>query len=266
MTAGFLTRLAERARGGGQSAAVRPDLPSAYVPGLLARAPAADFEGIGITELWPGADPAARDGPETGARSADPGRDPQLFRDAAEIPPPPAAGPGRVAEPAGSGGARRPEPEAWPPPAARAGRGPSRPWADGPPARHQQRRQQPSGAAHAVSVGPANPDDLAPARSGPDSFGAVRPDQPVAPVTDPEPTESRPQAVLRGTGTTGPVPHAAGPPRPGAREPDVHISIGRIEVRLEEATPAPGRAQRRPRPETAIPLEQYLRHRSGTSP
>ena len=66
MTAGFLTRLAERALGGGQQAMVRPDLPPAYAPGLLAQAPAPEFEGIGAAGTTSGADSARRAGPETG--------------------------------------------------------------------------------------------------------------------------------------------------------------------------------------------------------
>ena len=270
---GFLARLAERARNGERPAVVRPDLPPAYAPGLLARAPEADFEGIGIAETPPGADPARQDAPGGGARPTGPGRDPGFPRDAAEIPPPPpAAGPGRSpdrAEPAGSHGTGAPEPEAWPPSAARAGRGPGRPGAAAAPARHLQRPQRPPEPSDAADAVPGRPHDPAAARANPEDFAAVRPDQLAVARISPEPGASRRPTAMPGTGTGGPAPHAAGPPRPGPREPDVHISIGRIEVRLQEAAPAPGgtpgRAQRGPRADPAMPLEEYLRRRSGTS-
>lgn len=69
---------------------------------------------------------------------------------------------------------------------------------------------------------------------------------------------------MTGTGA-GPVPQAARLPRPGPREPDVHISIGRIEVRLQEAAAAPASAPHKPRVNPALPLEEYLRRRSGGS-
>jgi len=285
MTAGFLTRLAERARGGGSPALVRPDLPPAYAPGLLAQARPADFEGTGLGETWPGADPAGPDAPEGGARPAGPGWDLGPPRDAEEFPPPATAGPGRVpdrAEPAGARGTGSPEPEAWPRPAARAGRGPGGTPADAAPARYPQ----PSESFDAAGAAPGHPDDPAASRAGPDELAAVSPsqrflarirrddpvtawsrtDQPDAAPARAEPRGSRRSTVVPATGTAGPTWQAARPAQPGPREPDVHISIGRIEVRLQEAAaPAPSKTQRRPPADPAVPLEEYLRRRSGTS-
>ncbi|WP_406737399.1 hypothetical protein OG365_03645 [Streptomyces sp. NBC_00853] len=80
------------------------------------------------------------------------------------------------------------------------------------------------------------------------------------------PDDARPLPHSPGTsgaapGTGGESPHRIAPL---PEETTVHITIGRLEIRSDTARPAPERAPaRRPAREPSVPLEEYLRRRSG---
>jgi hypothetical protein len=266
MTGGFLTRLAERGRGE-RPATVLPDLPPAYASGLLARAPA-DFDEIGVASTRREADPADPDEQGNGGRPAGQGQERGLPPDAAWIAPPAATGSGRTAgddEHARSGGGRATAQDTQEARPAPGGLAAGRPAADAALAGRQQEQREPSRAFAAVGADwggrlgrpapvPAVPGDLAAARPG-GLAGAS---------TGPRPGDSPSQPPVPWI-DAGEAPVTGGPQRRGPREPDVHISIGRIEVRLQEAAAAPISAPRRPRADPAVPLEEYLRRRSGTA-
>jgi hypothetical protein len=254
MTAGFLTRLAERALHGVQPPMVRPDLPPAFTPGLLTRASEPDLEETGIAGTSPAeADPIWPNGPESGGWSASIGSDLDLppSRDVAKVPPSGPVIPGRSAEPE----AHEPEPEVWHPPAQHE---PSHQPTAVAPERYRQ-RPRPAADASRTATGENRvaPDDAAAAPG--------RPDIPAVARAAPEPEDIWRQAPMLSTGAVGPASQAPRLPPPASREPDVRISIGRIEVRLEEAPVAPPRVQRPPRAEPALSLEEYLRRRSESS-
>lgn len=80
------------------------------------------------------------------------------------------------------------------------------------------------------------------------------------------PDDARP--LPHSPGTPGAAPRTGGEsPRriaPLPEETTVHITIGRLEIRSGTARPAPERAPaRRPDREPSVPLEEYLRRRSG---
>jgi hypothetical protein len=90
--------------------------------------------------------------------------------------------------------------------------------------------------------------DVRPARRAPDETPARRPPQPPAARPEPAPTRAERRQA------TAPAPAAPG----HERAPDVHVSIGRIEVR---APAEPPRAPRAAPAAPALSLRDYLRSR-----
>jgi len=277
MTAGFLTRLAERATRDGQPA-IRPDLPPVFLPGLLARAPAPDFEETG-TAGTPSGGPfsAAPGAPGSGARPADagPGRAGPPSHDAGEDPRPRSV---RPADSGDSGQGHTAPPEAGHPAAGPASRAPdylpavtasegrhppSTPAAAGPPGTAARPGRGAPGRLGGARVRPHEP---AVARAGPGELAVVQgTGDPAEPRVRPEPGGTRNGLAVPGSGAAGPESQVPRFPLRASREPDVRISIGRIEVRLQEASAAPARAPRPPRPEPVLPLEEYLQRRTESS-
>jgi hypothetical protein len=238
MTADLLTRHAERALGGAPSAIVRPDLPPRFASGLLAGAPAED-----LTRAMENAAETVED--VAGSPEGFAGNDAIEPRKPESATSPHAADPG--AGRATVGPAREEIPYRRPP-----GEGVRAPT----PARHTPGALEPSPGRTSRWE----------ARTPPDSATASGPARDHLTGSDASPAETEPGRAERLGAFDDPGRSPALPlsrlPHGGSGEPDIHVSIGRVEVRLHEAAAAPVKAQRRPRPAPALSLEDYLRRRS----
>ncbi|MEV6954442.1 hypothetical protein [Streptomyces sp. NPDC051183] len=220
--------------------AVRPRIPSFFdlPPMLDPPLPALDAERDAAVRLPPAEHPAPQ--PRAGADRAGGGADRAPAPAAVPYVPAPAGeGPGR--------GTGRPEhdspPDAHRPASRRAGAGPAR------------------GPGGEAAASPA-PRAAAPGRPAEARLPAPAPERPLRAAVPPvDPPPRAPLEARAGLAQRSRGPAAA----PAPQETTVHITIGRLEIRSgpPRAAAAEPAATRRPPREPAVPLEDYLRRRSG---